>query len=614
MDDEEFNDISLLCDFPCWDELSDEMRRMCYTHRNETLDSEYGLTLYRYASDEKREQLVRQALEQLIAQVASKDDVMICATILYNYLAHKVQCFTRAHGDLNALVWCIADEARAIHRIVDQQMAVNVLKAHLTHLTEIFDRYLLRRCHVGVPIPCRACRYGHPDKCFMRRWNVVDTKRRISFLKRQRDVAKRTMNSAKEDEETREQSRDLFNACSAVIEHYERVLMVRTLILGNNQRVVVAYLGMCSANCETLQGNTVWFPCPDRCDVNLETGETRRRWLSHNVIHTANANYTIPRRLAEKMDPDQWSDEDRNTYFGMVIDLFEKISGHDTTTRQEIIISLYLQLLGHNNHKYLIFWIGNGNNGKTIILGAFRKIMGPLAEALDKSVFFETKGTVSAAHAGYAMQLVDIRSGTIDELSNKDEMKLDMVKRIVSPDVTVCLREAGARRQGSAKNRFHIECSILMSCNDGSFPKFKREPAIMNRFRAIRFGSQFVARELTPAEAASKRFYRADSQLSQRLNDPQVQAQFLNYIIAYGIKYYRSAKALRRELLPPNQATEALATVRSSRRPLEASFGLRRELLPPNEAISSRHRSNCRRPESSFGLSTRHEESPAGSS
>ena len=418
VDDDDPSDLSLLLDFPFWNALPDEVRRICLTHRNKTLDSNYGLTLYRYSSDEKREELLHQALEQVIEQVASAKDVGVCARILYNYLAHTVQCFSRAHGDANALVWCIADEEQAIHRIVDKPLAVNILKTRLGSLVHIFDKYFLRRCQFDLPSVCPSCQHGNPDACYMRDWNAKKIKHHISDHKIQRDAARGKMNSNKEDQESQIEYEDLFHAHSAIIEHYEHVLMIRTLILGNNQPVVREYLDMCSTKRETLQGNTIWFPCPDKQDVNLETGETRRRWLCHNVIQTANANYTLPLRLSEKMDPDAWSDEDRDTYFGMVPDLFRKISGQDTATHIEIITSLYLQLLGHNHHKYLIFWIGNGNNGKTIILGAFRKIMGPLAEALDKSVFFETNGTVSAAHAGYSMQLVDIRSGTIDELSN----------------------------------------------------------------------------------------------------------------------------------------------------------------------------------------------------
>ena len=47
--------------------------------------------------------------------------------------------------------------------------------------------------------------------------------------------------------------------------------------------------------------------------------------------------------------------------------------------------------------------------------------LGPLATSLYKSILFRTRERTNSGHAGYAMQLTGIRSGTIDELSHHDE-------------------------------------------------------------------------------------------------------------------------------------------------------------------------------------------------
>src|SRR3989338_6031294 len=222
-----------------------------------------------------------------------------------------------------------------------------------------------------------------------------------------------------------------------------------------------------------------------------------------------------------------------------------------------MIISLYLQLLGHNRDKYLIFWVGGGHNGKSLVLALLRRVLGPLAASLDKSILFRTKGK-SKTCAGYDMQLVGIRSGTIDELSRQDELDDQAVKRIVSADVKVAMKEAYNHKKGAAKASFNISCSILMCYNDGSLPKFHRDAAMLNRIRIIRFPALFVNRQLTEEEEADDLVYRADIDLPVKLQDQRVQEQFLNFIITYGRFYYHRAKAARSEPLPPNEEAKKL--------------------------------------------------------
>ena len=317
--------------------------------------------------------------------------------------------------------------------------------------------------------------------------------------------------------------------------------------------IIAAYMQKCdgevyAGQAPVITGNTEWLPCPN-LDVHLGTGRTRKRWLCYNISGTTKANFTVPAELVNT-PVTEWTSAERQAHFGPLTRFLSQLSGQNNTLVKRMLISLYMQLLGHNQDKYLHLWTGDGNNGKSLLLSLLCRTMGDLAQPLSKDVLFNS-GKSKSAHSGVALELIDIRSGVIDELSHRDTLNEQAVKHYVSADVTVAMRAPGERKKKAAKSLYQISCGLLVAYNRKSFPKFRQDIALINRLRFVIFPSQFVNRELTEEERNSGLFYRANTKLSEIMKQPRVQEQFLNLIIMYGGFYYRENKELHGEPLPP---------------------------------------------------------------
>lgn len=522
VDDDE-DGSSILIDFPDWDEIPSDIRAQLKANRHATLQNECGLALYRFGSEDKRYALLTDTFDYLLIKIDSGRDSAIIADALHPYMAHKAQLCTRYPNDIHSVGWHSSDEKKGLLNPITEAQVKQVLGTHLSELVDVIDDHLLFK--------------ADPRKT---RRRIVQLK---TFLKDANDGSD-------------------FEPIKIELHRYEKALELRSTLGGSGKTAIINhYLNASMRNliareAPVIQGNTNWFPCRDY-DVNLNNGMIRRRWLHFNVTNTANANYTVPAKLA-RTRPSKWSNKDRETYFGLMDKLFNEISANDSISHREILTSLYLQLLGHNHDKYLLFWVGKGHNGKSLLLSLLRRVLGGLAASLDKRVLFRVKGKAKPAHGGYELQLTDIRSGTIDELSCQDELDDDAVKRIVSADVILALRTPYKCGSGAVKAQHNISCSILMCYNDGSLPKFHQDEAMLNRIRIIRFPALFVNRDVTEEEQAQGNVFRADTELATELQDPHVQEQFLNYVITYGRFYYWQAKQAGQEPLPPNEEAHQL--------------------------------------------------------
>ena len=99
--------------------------------------------------------------------------------------------------------------------------------------------------------------------------------------------------------------------------------------------------------------------------------------------------------LPKDVDPSKLTDSDRRRLFGNIPTLISRLAAENSARAQAILVSLYLQLLGHNKHKYLIIYIGEGHNGKSLLLTLLREVLGELCSPLHKSILFVTKETAS---------------------------------------------------------------------------------------------------------------------------------------------------------------------------------------------------------------------------
>jgi hypothetical protein len=321
----------------------------------------------------------------------------------------------------------------------------------------------------------------------------------------------------------------------------QQVLVLRSMLTsaGNKTAIAKEFLNRLTSNClrkglsEVINQDQAWLAMPSGYDLNVETLAVRQRELYHNMVGLTKAVFTVPSEMVDRVP----TREERSSLFGPIPGLFNQLAAGNATRAQDIVVSLYLQLLGHNRAKYLIAFTGQGGNGKSLLLTLLRECLGELCAPLHKSILFSTKDFSS--HSGFQVQLDSIRSGLFDDCGHRDTFNEQAVKTIVSPDCEMVLREAGHIRRGAAKARYRIGCSIIVAYNKGSFPQIQMDQALVNRFRVIPFAALFTAQMPLDPEPG-RVYYPAKPHLLEQLKQPTNMSYFFNYICMAGRHYYRA--------------------------------------------------------------------------
>ena len=466
---------NLLTNFPRWNELPLEIRDKLAQYQHAGLQSEYGALVYCFGSDHKRYMMLIDTLQSLIQETTS-DPVQA----LGNFLAHKLQLLAWPHGDNHSHAWCVSDEETNSHRVVTEAGAKKELKMHLRTLISLVEDNFL----VGG--------------------NIRKTRNRILQFK--------GFLSEMQDEPAAEPLKQKLHFYEKAVE------LVTAFGKAGCATIVRSFMDSCKQDATTRQVSLIaddtWLPCPDK-DVNVITGATRRRWLPFNMIGQAATNFTVPSDLACK-PLSQWNEQERLEHFGPMKKIFDKISADQEEIHRDIVISLYLQLLGHN---YLIFW--TGPEEKSSLLALFHQVLGPLAKRIDKSVLFRTK------EKGKPCSSSGTHAGTIDGITDEDEL------------VSSASPFTGA---------------LLMCCKGEALPKFQRKEDLPN-VRVVRFPAYPLEEE-----AAASSSTQGDPSLAALVVQDRVPEQFLNFIILQGGQYYQQNMALHREpLIPPAECDLAPA-------------------------------------------------------
>ena len=460
-----------------------------------------GFYAFRYGNPAHRVHLVLQALREILHKIDSSRDHSVVAHYLANYFGHSVRLYLRREGDLNTRDYYIADEKSQVHRLGASSDPLQTVCDSMNYIIEVLDTHLL---HEGSP----------------------------SGQRREIDRLKQELRKANTPEK-------IFQL-KAQLQMAHSILNLRAMLTssGNKQSIAKEYLSKITADCqrrgifEVLDQDSNWLPMKNGYDLNLTTLQTRKRCLDHHITGLASAVFTIPPELTQ---PEKLTAEDRRRFFGVIPGLINKLAAEIPQRAQAILITLFLQLLGKNRHKYLIIYQGEGNNGKSLLLTLLREALGELCAPLHKSILF---GSVkdSSGHSNFQIQLDSIRCGFIDDLGIRDTFNEQAVKILVSEDVELVMRECGNTRRGASKARFRIACGLLLNCN--ALPQIKMDRSLINRFRILPFEAMFTSGELIKREDG-KPCYKAEPGLLDELKQPHHLSHFINYVVMAGRYYYQ---------------------------------------------------------------------------
>jgi len=159
---------------------------------------------------------------------------------------------------------------------------------------------------------------------------------------------------------------------------------------------------------------------------------------------------------------------------------FEDLFCGDVETTQ-CFLDIIKSCLTGETHRYIYFWIGNGSNGKSLVLSLIQKIFGKGADIISKDVVLKKKGNT---HLTTELEKLDkTRFGFVTELEESDVLNEPMIKAISGSDPL--------NVRGICKTDETIYPTANINIISNELPKFKVEKAICDRIRMFPFCNVF---------------------------------------------------------------------------------------------------------------------------
>lgn len=157
----------------------------------------------------------------------------------------------------------------------------------------------------------------------------------------------------------------------------------------------------------------------------------------------------------------------------------------DYTIRQFILDTYCDVFVGGNPNKYVMFWSGEGNNGKSITEGFFEKMLGDYAIKLPTSLLIGKRTQSSMAAPELVRSGNGVRWALLQEPDQQDVINIGILKELSGND-TIYAR--GLYKEGcEIKPMF----KLVLVCNEP--PKIPySDKATWNRIRIIPFESTFT--------------------------------------------------------------------------------------------------------------------------
>ena len=211
-----------------------------------------------------------------------------------------------------------------------------------------------------------------------------------------------------------------------------------------------------------------------------------------------------------------------------VVDFFEKIFP-DRSIRDYFLDTSSEIFIGGNHRKLVMFWTGDGDNGKSVTQEFFEKMLGPLSIKIPTTLITSKKPPSGSALAELARANGGVRAAWFDEPNRKEVINEGILKHISGND-SIFARDLFEK--GKDVEEFHPFFKTFIICN--KLPKIDSEDkATWRRSRVIPFESTFCgpddpAPETYEEQLRQKRF-PVDTTLSDRI--PQLVEAFAWFLL-----------------------------------------------------------------------------------
>lgn len=190
--------------------------------------------------------------------------------------------------------------------------------------------------------------------------------------------------------------------------------------------------------------------------------------------------------------------------------------------------------VGGNHEKIVLFWTGEGDNGKSVTQCFFDKMLGKLAIKLNTNVITGKKPSAGSAFADLARVGGGVRWAVLEEPDGDEAINIGILKHLSGND-TIYARDLFER--GKDGREIQPLFKLCLICN--SLPRIKHaDKAVWNRVRVIPFESTFCrpddpAPDTFEEQLRQKRF-PMDKQFSKKI--PSLAEAFCWILLQHRIK------------------------------------------------------------------------------
>jgi P4 family phage/plasmid primase-like protien len=171
-------------------------------------------------------------------------------------------------------------------------------------------------------------------------------------------------------------------------------------------------------------------------------------------------------------------------------------------TENEVYITCFYTLLAHgltndNSIKLIMFWLGDGDNGKSVTMNLYKSVMGDFC-CPDASKAILQKGNSCLDTEKFI--LVGKRIGTIGELKKENNLDTTFVKNVSGDDKELMLRP----KADSVQIPVVIDCKFVIPSNE--MPKIpEKDHALLKRIVCFDFCNTFARSSDKMKEILSKK-------------------------------------------------------------------------------------------------------------
>jgi P4 family phage/plasmid primase-like protien len=143
--------------------------------------------------------------------------------------------------------------------------------------------------------------------------------------------------------------------------------------------------------------------------------------------------------------------------------------------------------VGGNHEKIVIFWTGDGDNGKSVVQKLFEMMMGPLAIKLNTNVITGKKPSAGAAFADLARAGGGVRWAVLEEPDGDESINIGIFKHLSGGD---SFYARDLFEKGKDGREITPLFKLIFICN--KLPRMKlADKAVWNRARVLPFESTF---------------------------------------------------------------------------------------------------------------------------